>query len=172
MKLYNTRTRSVEEFAPLRDGDVRIYVCGLTPSAQAHLGHARSFLFFDVLRRYLTHRGYRVTYVQNVTDIDDRSIKAAEETGRDYHEIVEGYYAEFKASMRLAWNPRIRSRTLCDALHRADSDDDSRARRTRSRLRLAGRHLLPGFDVPQLRTPGEPQRRGARSRCAHRGRRA
>lgn len=100
MRLYNTRTRSVEEFAPLRDGDVRIYVCGLTPSAQAHLGHARSFLFFDVLRRYLAHRGYRVTYVQNVTDIDDRSIKAAKETGRDYHEIVEGYYAEFKASMR------------------------------------------------------------------------
>jgi cysteinyl-tRNA synthetase len=79
---------------------VRIYVCGLTPSAQAHLGHARSFLFFDVLRRYLTHRGHRVTYVQNVTDIDDRSIKAAKETGRDYHEIVDGYYAEFKASMR------------------------------------------------------------------------
>ncbi len=84
----------------MRDGDVRIYVCGLTPSAQAHLGHARSFLFFDVLRRYLRHRGYRVTYVQNVTDIDDRSIKAGMETGRDYHEIVEGYYAEFKASMR------------------------------------------------------------------------
>jgi cysteinyl-tRNA synthetase len=79
---------------------VRIYVCGLTPSAQAHLGHARSFLFFDVLRRYLVHRGYRVTYVQNVTDIDDRSITAAKDTGVDYHTIVDGYYAEFKASMR------------------------------------------------------------------------
>lgn len=100
MKLYNTRTRSVEAFVPLRDADVRIYVCGLTPSAQAHLGHARSFLFFDVLRRYLAHLGYRVTYVQNVTDIDDRSIKAAQESGRDYHAIVEGFYAEFKASMR------------------------------------------------------------------------
>ena len=55
-----------------------MYVCGLTPSAEAHLGHARSFLFFDVLRRYLAHprNGYRVTYVQNVTDIDDRSIAA------------------------------------------------------------------------------------------------
>ena len=100
MKLYNTRTRSVEEFEPLRAGEVRIYVCGLTPSAQAHLGHARSFLFFDVLRRYLAHRGYRVTYVQNVTDIDDRSINAARETGEDYHAIVERYYAEFKAAMR------------------------------------------------------------------------
>jgi cysteinyl-tRNA synthetase len=100
LKLYNTRTRSVEEFQPLRDRDVRIYVCGLTPSAQAHLGHARSFLFFDVLRRYLKHRGYRVTYVQNVTDIDDRSINAAKEIGEDYHYIVDRYYAEFKDSMQ------------------------------------------------------------------------
>jgi len=100
LKLYNTRTRAVEEFASLREGEVRIYVCGLTPSAQAHLGHARSFLFFDILRRYLAHRGYRVTYVQNVTDIDDRSIKAGIETGRDYHAIVEHFYAEFKESMR------------------------------------------------------------------------
>ena len=100
MKLYNTRTRGVEEFVPLRDGEVRMYVCGLTPSAQAHLGHARSFLFFDVLRRYLTHRGYRVTYVQNVTDIDDRSINTAKQTGEYYHDIVERYYAEFKACMR------------------------------------------------------------------------
>jgi cysteinyl-tRNA synthetase len=99
LKLYNTRTRTVEAFEPLRPGEARVYVCGLTPSAQAHLGHARSFLFFDVLRRYLTHRGYRVTYVQNVTDIDDRSINAARESGVDYHAIVEGFYAEFKDSM-------------------------------------------------------------------------
>ena len=77
LTLYNTRTRSEEPFAPLRGNDVRMYVCGLTPSAQAHIGHARSFLFFDVLRRYLEHRGYNVTYVQNVTDIDDRSIARA-----------------------------------------------------------------------------------------------
>ncbi|HVA32792.1 MAG TPA: class I tRNA ligase family protein, partial [Candidatus Baltobacteraceae bacterium] len=89
----------VEEFEPLRDGEVRIYVCGLTPSAQAHLGHARSFLFFDVLRRFLAHRGYRVTFVQNVTDIDDRSIAQARNTGEDYHAIIDRYYAEFKASM-------------------------------------------------------------------------
>ncbi|MGA8535725.1 MAG: cysteine--tRNA ligase [Candidatus Tumulicola sp.] len=100
LKLYNSRTRTVETFEPLRDGQVRIYVCGLTPSARAHLGHARSFLFFDVLRRYLTHLGYRVTFVQNVTDIDDRSISEARRTGEDYHAIIDRYYAEFKASMR------------------------------------------------------------------------
>ena len=100
LKLYNTRTRGIEAFTPLADGKVRIYVCGLTPSAQAHLGHARSFLFFDVLRRYLAHKGFDVTYVQNVTDIDDRSINRARETGEHWYDIVSGYYAEFKASMR------------------------------------------------------------------------
>lgn len=101
LKLYNTRTRALEHFVPLHNDDVRMYVCGLTPSAQAHLGHARSFLFFDLLRRYLTYRGYRVTYVQNVTDIDDRSIARARETGEDWRHIVAGYYAEFKTAMRL-----------------------------------------------------------------------
>ena len=100
LKLYNTRTRSSEIFRPLRGNAVRIYVCGLTPSAEAHLGHARSFLFFDLLRRFLAHKGYEVTYVQNVTDIDDRSIKRARETGEDWRAIVGGYYDSFKASMR------------------------------------------------------------------------
>src|SRR5665213_2295571 len=99
LRLYNTRTRSTEPFAPLDGDKVRIYVCGLTPSAQAHIGHARSFLFFDVLRRYLTYAGYDVTYVQNVTDIDDRSIARARETGEHWYDIVSGYYASFKASM-------------------------------------------------------------------------
>ncbi len=100
LKLYNTRTRSLDEFVPLHGNEVRIYVCGLTPSADAHLGHARSFLFFDLLRRYLIHRGYAVRYVQNVTDIDDRSINRARETGEDWRAIVSGYYASFKESMR------------------------------------------------------------------------
>ncbi|HEY3674937.1 MAG TPA: cysteine--tRNA ligase [Candidatus Tumulicola sp.] len=100
LKLYNTRTRTVEPFVPLRSGEVRVYVCGLTPSAQAHLGHARSFLFFDVLRRYLTHLGFAVTYVQNVTDIDDRSIAEGNASGQDYHAVIDRNYADFKASMR------------------------------------------------------------------------
>jgi cysteinyl-tRNA synthetase len=100
LRLYNTRTRSIEDFAPLDSSNVRVYVCGLTPSAQAHLGHARSFLFFDILRRYLRHLGYSVTFVQNVTDIDDRSINRARETGEDWYAIVSGYYASFKRSMR------------------------------------------------------------------------
>ncbi|HEY0797517.1 MAG TPA: cysteine--tRNA ligase [Candidatus Baltobacteraceae bacterium] len=100
MRLYNTKTRSVETFEPLREGAVRIYVCGLTPSAEAHLGHARSFLYFDILRRYFVYLGYRVTYVQNVTDIDDRSIATALATGQSWREIVEANHLSFKRSMR------------------------------------------------------------------------
>jgi cysteinyl-tRNA synthetase len=100
LRLYNTRTRSVEDFAALREGKVRMYVCGLTPSAEPHLGHARSFLFFDVFRRYLRHLGYDVVYVQNVTDIDDRAIEAARDEGRPWNDVVERYYRSFKESMR------------------------------------------------------------------------
>jgi cysteinyl-tRNA synthetase len=102
LRLYNTRTRAVEPFVPLTAGKVRMYVCGLTPSAEPHLGHARSFLFFDVLRRYLAHsrNGYHVTYVQNVTDIDDRSIAAAQREGESVEAVVAKYYARFKAGMR------------------------------------------------------------------------
>jgi cysteinyl-tRNA synthetase len=99
LRLYNTRTRRTEPFVPYDGRNVRIYVCGLTPSAEAHLGHARSFLFFDVLRRYLTHLDYRVTYVQNVTDVDDRSINAAKALGIPWSEVVERYFQSFKRSM-------------------------------------------------------------------------
>ena len=79
---------------------MRLYVCGLTPSAEAHLGHARSFLFFDVLYRYMQHCGFRVTYARNVTDVDDRSIAEAQTSGRPWHEIVAGYEASFQRSMQ------------------------------------------------------------------------
>ena len=103
LRLYNTRIRGVEELRPLEDGHLGIYVCGLTPSAEAHLGHARSFLFFDVLRRYLEHprNELRVTYVQNVTDIDDRSIATALREGTTYDAVMARHYASFKESMRV-----------------------------------------------------------------------
>ncbi len=72
MKLFNTLTQSLEEFAPLKDDNtVRIYVCGITPYDTTHLGHAFTYVSFDTLIRYLEFRGYKVKYVQNVTDIDD-----------------------------------------------------------------------------------------------------
>jgi cysteinyl-tRNA synthetase len=101
LKLFNTQTHGVEPFRTREPKHARIYVCGLTPSAEGHIGHARSFLFFDVLRRYLEHprNGYRVTYVQNVTDVDDRSIATAQREGTTYDRVVARYYDAFKASM-------------------------------------------------------------------------
>ncbi len=100
LRLYNTLSRSVEPFEALEPGHVRIYVCGLTPSARAHLGHARSFMFFNVLRRHLVKSGLRVTFVQNVTDIDDRSIATARELGTSYRDVIATHFGEFKAAMR------------------------------------------------------------------------
>jgi cysteinyl-tRNA synthetase len=100
LRLYNTRTRSVERFEPLDGERVRMYVCGLTPSAESHLGHARSFLFFDVLRRYLVHRGLHVTFVENVTDIDDRSIATAKAEGTTWRVVIDRYFSSFKRSMQ------------------------------------------------------------------------
>ncbi len=102
LRLYNTRTRAVEPFAPLEPDHVRLYVCGLTPSAEAHLGHARSFLFFDVLRRYLAHphNGYRVTFVQQ-RDRHRRPLdRHRAREGTTYDAVMTRHYASFKASMR------------------------------------------------------------------------
>jgi cysteinyl-tRNA synthetase len=103
VRLYNTRTHALEPLEPLEPDHVRIYVCGLTPSAEGHLGHARSFLFFDVLRRYLENprNGYRVTFVKNVTDIDDRSIATAQREGTTFDVVVKRYYDSFRESMRI-----------------------------------------------------------------------
>src|SRR5512137_3029470 len=69
LRLYNSLTRRIEEFQPLHEGRVGMYVCGPTVYGHAHLGHAKSYVSFDVLARYLRYLGYRVTYVQNITDV-------------------------------------------------------------------------------------------------------
>ncbi len=73
MKVYNTLSGQKEEFLP-RGDEVKMYVCGVTPYSDCHIGHAMSYIIFDVIRRYLQFRGYKVKYVQNVTDIDDKII--------------------------------------------------------------------------------------------------
>ena len=99
MKVYNTMTRSKEELVPLTPGEVRMYVCGVTVYDYSHIGHARSALVFDVLRRYLKFRGYRVTFVRNFTDVDDRIIRRANEAGVPATEISERYIAAEREDM-------------------------------------------------------------------------
>ena len=99
MKLYNTMSRRAEEFAPAGD-EVKMYVCGITPYDHAHLGHAMSYIIFDVLRRYLEYRGFRVKHVQNYTDIDDRIIARANAQGLTFDQLAETYIQEYEREVR------------------------------------------------------------------------
>lgn len=79
LKIYNTQARKKQEFIPVEDGNVKMYVCGPTVYNRIHIGNARTFLCFDIIRRYLIYKGFKVTYVQNLTDVDDKIIKKAQE---------------------------------------------------------------------------------------------
>lgn len=95
MKVFNTMSRTKEEFVPVNENEVKIYACGPTVYNYIHIGNARPLCVFDVLRRYLEYRGYNVKFVQNFTDIDDKIIKRANEEGKTFEEISEKYIKEF-----------------------------------------------------------------------------
>ena len=95
MKLYNTLTRTKEEFIPIEEGKVKMYVCGPTVYNYIHIGNARPFIIFDTLRRYLEYRGYDVTFVQNFTDVDDKIIKRGHEEQISPEEVANKYINEY-----------------------------------------------------------------------------
>lgn len=95
MKLYNTLTRTKEEFIPIEEGKVKMYVCGPTVYNYIHIGNARPFIIFDTLRRYLEYRGYDVTFVQNFTDVDDKIIKRGHEEQISPEEVANKYIDEY-----------------------------------------------------------------------------
>jgi cysteinyl-tRNA synthetase len=97
--IYNTKSKKKEAFVPLITGQVSMYVCGVTVYDDCHLGHARSALTFDVIRRYLEFSGYQVTYVRNFTDIDDKILQRAEKDGVAWNEISERYIQAFYRDM-------------------------------------------------------------------------
>lgn len=88
IRIYNTLTQQKEEFRPIEPGKVRMYVCGMTVYDYCHLGHARVLVAFDVITRYLRHRGYDVHYVRNITDIDDKILRRADENGEVYSDLT------------------------------------------------------------------------------------
>ncbi len=99
LKVYNTLTRKMEEFIPLQGKKVNMYVCGPTVYDHCHLGHARSYISFDVIRRYLIYRGYDVNYISNVTDVDDKVIYRAKETGEDPFTLSARFTGSFIEDM-------------------------------------------------------------------------
>lgn len=96
MKIYNTLTKKKEEFVPIEDGKVRMYICGPTVYNLIHIGNARPMVFFDTVRRYFTFKGYEVNYVSNYTDVDDKIINRANEENVSCDEISQRYIAECK----------------------------------------------------------------------------
>jgi cysteinyl-tRNA synthetase len=95
MSLYNTMTRKKEEFVPIHEKRVKIYTCGPTLCQLIHIGQSRRLVFSDLLRRYLEFKGYNVTHIMNVTDLDDRTIEGADKAGQSLRDFTEGFYQEF-----------------------------------------------------------------------------
>ncbi|NLI61386.1 MAG: cysteine--tRNA ligase [Clostridiales bacterium] len=95
MKLYNTLTRKKEKFVPIDENHVKMYCCGPTVYDYFHIGNARPFIIFDAFRRYLEYKGYKVTYVQNFTDIDDKMIQRANEEGTSVGDLAERFIEEY-----------------------------------------------------------------------------
>jgi L-cysteine:1D-myo-inositol 2-amino-2-deoxy-alpha-D-glucopyranoside ligase len=101
MKLYNSLSQKLETFTPNRQNEVSMYVCGITPYDTTHLGHAFTYMAFDVLQRFLKHEGYAVTYVQNVTDIDDDILKRAKRDDQDWKELGNFWTQKFLTDIKL-----------------------------------------------------------------------
>ena len=99
MKIFNSHTKQKEKFIPIKENEVKIYVCGPTVYDDAHLGHARSSISFDLLRRTLEKNGYKVTFVKNFTDIDDKIINKMNQTGKSLKEITEFYINSYLNDM-------------------------------------------------------------------------
>ena len=95
MRIYNTLTRQKEEFIPISPGEVKMYVCGPTVYNFFHIGNGRTFIVFDTIRRYLEYRGYKVTFIQNFTDIDDKMINKANDEGVTVKELGDKYIKEY-----------------------------------------------------------------------------
>jgi len=99
LRIYNTLTREKEDFRTLEPGKVRMYVCGPTVYDRAHIGHAMSALVFDVVRRYLEYSGYEMRFVMNFTDVDDKIIDRARQSGADPFQLAQGYIEDYKRNL-------------------------------------------------------------------------
>ncbi len=158
LKIYNTLTCKKEELIPVYPGEARLYVCGVTVYDLAHIGHARSALVFDVIRRYLRFKGYRVRFVKNFTDVDDKIIKRAHEEGVAPRELAERYVEEYrkdmaalgvepadvepKATEHISQMVRLIERLLAKGFaYRVDGDIYFEVRRFRGYGQLSGKNL-------------------------------
>ena len=169
LRLYDTATRETRDFVPLEEGKVGIYLCGLTVQSEPHVGHVRSAVNFDVLRRWLTARGYDVTLIRNITDIDDKILAKAEEQGRPWYNLAYAMKRELDAAYDAlnvgppTYEPRGDRPRAGDA--RADRAADRPRPRVRRGRRL-GRRVLRRAVLAGVRRADPPghRRHGGRRR--------
>ena len=169
IRLYDTATREVRDFRPLEEGKAGIYVCGLTVQSEPHVGHVRSAVNFDVLRRWLTHQGYAVTFIRNVTDIDDKILAKADEQGRPWFNLayeMHGRLTEALAAINVlppTYEPAATGHV--PEMLELIADADRPGPRLRRRRRL-GRRLLRRALVAVVRRAHRPEgrRHGGRRR--------
>ena len=131
-RLYDTATREVRDFVPLEEGKAGIYVCGLTVQSEPHVGHVRSAVNFDVLRRWLRHHGYDVTFIRNITDIDDKILAKAAEQGRPWYNLAYDMHRELDKALRRAQRAAADLRARRHRPHPRDGRADRRADRARA----------------------------------------
>ena len=172
VRLHDTLSGETRPLVPLRDDRIGIYSCGPTVYGPAHIGNFRSFLFADLLVRFLRWRGEQVTWVMNITDIDDKIIRGAAATGESIETLAERYLAAFLADAEAL------RMTTPDVLPRATRHIDEIvaliATAPRAGPRLPDRRrldLLPDLVVAGVRAPGAPRSRGPQGGGAGRGRR-
>ena len=104
VSIYNTKSGKKEPFSPLEKDHIKLYVCGITAYDYCHIGHARSTLVFDMIVRYLRYRGFKVTYIRNFTDIDDKIIKRAQEQHTTTEELANRFIKAFREDMESLGN--------------------------------------------------------------------
>ncbi len=124
LRIYNSLAREKQDFVPIRPGEVRMYVCGMTVYDYCHLGHARMLVVFDMVQRWLRASGLRVTYVRNITDIDDKIIKRAAENGETIGRADRALHPRHGRGRRGARRAEARPRAARHAVRAADARDD------------------------------------------------
>ena len=150
LKIYNTLGRTKQDFVPLRAGEVRMYVCGMTVYDYCHLGHARVLVVFDMVRRWLRASGYRVTYVRNITDIDDKIIRRARENGETVEALTERFirYMDEDAAALGVEKPDHEPRATHYVPQMLDADRPRSSRRSLAYQSALGRRELRGAPLP------------------------
>ena len=159
LRVYNTLSREKEPFRTVQPGKVGIYLCGPTVYDKAHIGHMVGPVIFDCIKRYLTYCGYDVTWVVNITDVDDKLIKKANERGISMLDVAEENIADYNGNLAALGVDQIDHFPAGDRLHARDHRVHRGADRTRFRLRVGRRRLFRRRQGPAVRQALEPQRR-------------